>query len=362
MSDSPPSTTATAPDPGLAAGGNATSGGRGRAPLWWRALVGVPRVDQRAWDAADTFTRWLVAARAGVLVLTFLPCLIAGLFAYRAGAFDGRLWALTTAGLLLAHATNNLLNDLTDFRKGVDRGNYFRARYGTQPLEQGLLTVRQSLIYAAITGGLALAIGVALYLERGTDVLWLTAVGAFFVLFYTWPLKYIGLGEVAVLAVWGPLQIGGAYFVVTGAWSRGVLLASFVYAMGATSVLFGKHIDKLEEDRAKGIRTLPVLLGERNARAVTVALLVLPYLLCVALVLLGVVGPAVLLVLLAIPKLLQAWRVFRLPRPDSPPPEYPQEAWPLWFVSFAFVHNRAFGSAFVLGLLLDVLALRLLGD
>src|SRR2546430_10339218 len=32
--------------------------------------------------------------------------------------------------------------------------------------------------------------------------------GAVFVLFYTYPLKYIGLGEVAVILVWGPLMIG----------------------------------------------------------------------------------------------------------------------------------------------------------
>jgi 1,4-dihydroxy-2-naphthoate octaprenyltransferase len=332
---------------------------RPQPPLWWRALVGVPRVDAAAWAAASARTRWLIAARAGVLVITLIPCGIAGLFAWRAAAFDPWLWVLTTLGLLLAHATNNLLNDLTDFLKGVDRGSYFRARYGTQPLEQGLLTVRQSLVYASATGGLALAIGVVLYLERGSDVLWLTAAGAFFVLFYTWPLKYIGLGEIAVLLVWGPLMIGGAHFVVTGAWSRGVLLASAVYALGATSVLFGKHIDKLDEDRAKGIRTLPVLLGERPARWVAIGLLVLPYPLCVALVLLEVAGPWLLLVLLALPKLLQALRVFARPRPGAPPPQYPAEAWPLWFVSFAFVHNRAFGAAFVLGLLIDAATVRL---
>jgi 1,4-dihydroxy-2-naphthoate octaprenyltransferase len=131
--------------------------------------------------------------------------------------------------------------------------------------------------------------------------------------------------------------------------------------MGATSVLFGKHLDKLDEDRAKGIRTMPVLLGERASRAVTIALLALPYALCVALVASRVVGPAILLVLLVLPKLAQAWRAFRRPRPAEPPPEYPAEAWPLWFVSFAFVHNRAFGGAFVLGLILDVLVQRLLG-
>jgi 1,4-dihydroxy-2-naphthoate octaprenyltransferase len=77
------------------------------------------------------------------------------------------------------------------------------------------------------------------------------------------------------------------------------------------------------------------------------------------LVLLGAVGPAVLLVLLALPKLLQAWRVYRRPRPTAPPSEYPADAWPLWFVSFAFVHNRAFGATFVLGLVVDVAVARL---
>ena len=44
-------------------------------------------------------------------------------------------------------------------------------------------------------------------------------------LFYTWPLKYIGLGEIAVLLVWGPLMIGGGYFVITGVWDWNVVLA-----------------------------------------------------------------------------------------------------------------------------------------
>jgi 1,4-dihydroxy-2-naphthoate octaprenyltransferase len=354
-------TRSAGPEEALAAGHSS----RSVAPLWWRALVGVPRVDAASWRAASLLTRWLVAARAGVLIMTLLPCVIAALFAARpraleARSFDVGLWALATVGLLLAHATNNLLNDLTDTWKGVDRGSYFRARYGTQVLEQGLLGVRQAAWYAAVPGLLALAIGAALFAARGPDVLWLTAAGAFFVLFYTWPLKYIGLGEVAVLVVWGPLMIGGAYFVATGAWSRDVLLASLVYSVGATSVLFGKHIDKLDEDRAKGIRTLPVLLGERAARAVAIALLVLPYPLCALLALRGVVGAPIGLVALATPKLVQAVRVFLRPRPATPPPEYPAEAWPLWFVSFAFVHNRAVGAWFVLALALDVAIARLL--
>ena len=50
-------------------------------------------------------------------------------------------------------------------------------------------------MYALLTGGVALAIGGALVAMRGGVTLELLGAGAFFVLFYTWPLKYIGLGE-----------------------------------------------------------------------------------------------------------------------------------------------------------------------
>jgi 1,4-dihydroxy-2-naphthoate octaprenyltransferase len=105
---------------------------------------------------------------------------------------------LTAIGLVLAHATNNLLNDFIDYVRGVDKDNYYRAQYGPQPLEHGLMTKRQLLTYAAVTGLLALACGLILVAWRGPLALLLLGLGAFFVLFYTWPLKYIGLGELAV--------------------------------------------------------------------------------------------------------------------------------------------------------------------
>jgi hypothetical protein len=50
--------------------------------------------------------------------------------------------------------------------------------------------------------------------------------------------------------------------------------------------------------------------------------------------------------------------VYNRPRPAAPPAEYPPEAWPLWFVSFSFVHNRAFGAWFMLGLIADTIVQR----
>src|SRR2546430_436390 len=220
--------------------------------MWGRALITIQRVDRPAWQRLDLVSRWLIVARASVLVITFISVAIAGLLAIRAGRFDPALWILTALALLLAHATNNLLNDLTDHLKGVDRNNYFRAIYGPHALEHQLLSVRGLIAYAAVSGVIALAIGGYLVAVRGPFALALMAAGAFFVLFYTYPLKYIGLGEIAGILVWGPLMIGGTYFVVTGTWDWNVAAVGLPYAVGATTVIFRKHLRQLPDDRPKG--------------------------------------------------------------------------------------------------------------
>jgi len=328
--------------------------------MWGKALRGIPRLTKDEWAHLDVISRWLVASRAAVLIMTFLSAAIAGILAIKAGRFDPLAWVAMTLGLLLAHATNNLLNDLTDYRRGVDKDNYFRAQYGPQPLEHGLLTERQLLVYAAITGLLALACGAYLVALRGSLALILLGLGAFFVLFYTWPLKYIGLGELAVLIVWGPLMIGGGYYVVSGAWDWNVVIAGLPYAFGVTTVIFGKHIDKFHEDKAKRIHTLPVIIGEKTARYAVLGMMALQYISTLYLVATGFFSPVMLIVLISLIGLPQVWAMYKYPKPSERPPEYPASAWPLWFVGMAFVQNRRFGMWFLLGLILDV-ALRVFG-
>lgn len=323
--------------------------------MWGKALQVIPRLSKDEWDGLDVISRWLIATRSVVLVMTFISAAIAGILAFAAGQFNLLNWLLLTVGLLMAHATNNLLNDLTDYKRGVDQDNYYRSQYGPQPLTHGFMTERQSWIYALVTGLIALAAGAYFVFTWGNPALILLAAGAFFVLFYTFPLKYVGLGEIAVLLVWGPLMIGGGYYVITGSWSWNVVLAGLPYALGVTGVIFGKHIDKLEGDRAKNIHTLPVLLGEKNARLALLGMTILQYLLVGYLVLTGFFTPVMLVVLLALPMLRTVWTIYREPRPDSPPDFYPKDAWPTWFVSFAFVHNRRFGMWFLLGLLVDAI-------
>ena len=140
-----------------------------------------------------------------------------------------------------------------------------------------------------------------------------------------------------------------------------MVIASLPYALGVTGVIFGKHIDKYEMDKAKGIHTLPVLLGEKISRYTVVGMLVLQYLSVVYLVVIRFITPkafsftlVLLIVFLALKSFAQILPMFSKPKPDEKPAGYP-DVWPNYFVAAAFVHNRAFGMWFLLGLILDTI-------
>ncbi|MGB2955964.1 MAG: prenyltransferase [Anaerolineales bacterium] len=325
--------------------------------MWRKALQIIPKIDKEEWDELDLISRWLIATRAAVLITTLFSATFAGIFAYRVGEFDFLRWVLVVVGLYLAHGTNNFLNDYTDFVRGVDVDNYYRAQYGPHPLLHGLMTKKELLTYAGVTGTIAAACGIALGIMRGEYTWLLMGLGAFFVLFYTYPLKYIALGEFSILVVWGPLMVAGGYYVITDLpWNWSIVLASLPHAFGVTSMLFGKHIDKLKADKDQKIYTLPVVLGETVSRWSMTVLLVAQYLMVFYLIYIGFFTPIMLLVLLTVPVFKQIWPILSHPKPDEKPEEFP-DVWPNYYVAAAFHHTRRFGSWFFLALILETAAI-----
>ena len=327
--------------------------------MWKKALSVIPEVSKEEWDRLDVISKWLISTRAAVLIMTFISAALAGLFAWRDGSFNFLPWLALAFGLIMAHASNNIFNDYTDFVRGVDKDNYYRNIYGAQPIASGLMTQRQHLTYFVVTALVALALGLYLIWYAGfTSTAWiLLGLGAFFLLFYTWPLKGMAMGELAVLIVWGPLMIGGGYYMLTRQWNWNVVIASLPYVFGVTTVIFGKHIDKLDMDREKGIHTLPVVIGEKASRYAALAMMIAPYFFTVYLIAVKFFTPVMLIVFFALPLFLKIYPIFLKPKPKTRPEGQP--GWPLYFVGYAFYNNRKLGSLFMLGLLLDV-ALRLI--
>ena len=304
----------------------------------------------------DPVSRWLLITRASVLSMTVVSALIGGLLCTGRRDADWGLFALCTVGLVIAHAANNMINDYFDVVGGVDTAGYVRAQYAPHPILSGLISKEGLLVTIVLANILDAAILVVIAQVRGLAAVALALAGLFISVSYVAPplrLKHRGLGEPCVAVVWGPLMIGGTYYVTTGEFSLGVLLASLPYAFLVTTVLFGKHVDKIEADAAKGIRTLPVILGEQPALAATRLMMVAFYFAIGGLVATGVLGVWTLVVGAGVPRLIATLRVFRDPPPETAPEGYP--IWPLWYVAWAFLHTRRAGALLLVGMAVNAL-------
>jgi 1,4-dihydroxy-2-naphthoate octaprenyltransferase len=325
--------------------------------MWRKASWELIKMDDKSeWNALDVVSKWLIATRSAVTLVTVYSCVIAGLLAWRDGYFSWGPWLILTLGLFIAHGANNLLNDYTDYSRGLDQGNYFRTQYGVHPLVQKFWDKSTQIRWFLVSGVLATAAGIwALFYTNFSPItIGLFAFGAVVLLAYTYPFKYWGLGELMIFLIWGPIMIAGVYFVLSGLWNWNVVLAGIPYGLGVVSINMAKHIDKRDDDKERGVGTFPVRVGEAFARhtdqfAVIMIYVVIAYLVFVP----HYFTPILLITFIAIKDAWKLVTVLNTPKPAKAPEGWP--GWPVWFSAFAFLHNRNFGGLLVLSLVLDAL-------
>lgn len=315
------------------------------------AFTGFYPAQAAEFSHLDPVTRFLYASRSVILVISAQAAIIAGLLAATDRRFEVLPFILLFVGYLVLHAVSNLSNDYFGYRRGHDTEDSPRRRYTLHPIASGAVTPRLLVTGLSVLSVIAVAIAVYFIALRGWTAVALTVIGG--VLLYAYDaapraLKELGLGEVAAFVVWGPLMIGGGYYVITGHMDGSAYLASIPYGLGTASILIGKHIDQRQFDTSQAQRTLPVLLGERGARALNRLVVIGMYVFTVVAILFGALSPLALVVLLAAPRAINAVRVMSTPAPAEPPVGY--IGWPLWYHRVCLVHNRLFGWVFILGI------------
>jgi 1,4-dihydroxy-2-naphthoate octaprenyltransferase len=330
--------------------------------MWRTAIWTLVKMDKKEdWDKLDVISKWLIATRSGVTLVTVYTSVISGLLALRDHYFSFFPWLILTLGLFIAHGTNNLLNDYTDYSRGIDKDNYFRTQYGVHPLVQAFWGKSTQLRWFMVSGVIAFLAGIyaLFYAHFSPVIVGFFAFGAVALLLYTYPLKYFGLGELFIFLIWGPIMVAGVYAVLaihngdlSNIWN--VALAGVPYGLSVVSINIGKHIDKMKEDAKKGVGTLPVRIGEKAARYLNIAVLLLIYLVVIYLVFVPrYFTPVMLVILYAIKPLIPAIKVLLKPRPETAPPGFP--IWPTYFSAFNFNHNRMIGGLYIAALIADTL-------
>ncbi len=204
---------------------------------------------------------WLGAARLRTLPAAAAPVLLGTAFAVGDGVFYAPAALCALASALLIQVGTNYVNDAEDFVRGADTA----ARVGPKrATAEGWVTAGQMRAAAAVAFGLAFASGLALVWRGGWPILALGLVAIASGYGYTkgrYALAYTGLADVFVLVFFGPVAVGGTYFVQALALPGWVLVAGLGPGALATAILVANNVRDVEQDRAANKRTLVVRFG-----------------------------------------------------------------------------------------------------
>lgn len=271
---------------------------------------------------------FMKASRFRVLPVMVIPIILGGLGAIVwDDTFHPVLFVLTFIGAMAAHLFSNMINDLWDFRNGVDiAAKETASTISTNSgfLANGTIAERTFSFLTWSLFAVALICGLILSFISGWLVLVFGGLGGLIAYFYVAPpikFGYRGKGysEIAILLSFGILPTLGSYYVQTMTVDYRPLLLSLPIGLLTTLILFNHHFLHWKADQMAGKRTLVVVWGEKKALVFSKFLFVLSYVALIACVISGVFPYYALLALLtAVP----FYRVYSNLKSENPSQAY----------------------------------------
>ncbi len=265
-----------------------------------------------------TFTKIfsaMVITRAPFLSASLIPVLVGAAYAASLGAVSWLAFALALIGAAAVHVAANTLNDLYDWRAGVDQANndYFLPfSGGSRAIELGLISERGLLRIALGALTVAAAAGLGIAALGVPAILPLGVVGVVIAWAYTAPpLRLIarrGVGELLIGAAFGPLITFGTALAMTGSASLQAALVGIPVGLLTTAILWINEFPDAASDQATGKLTAVVTLGTSAARYGYAALVGGAFAITAGLIVASAIPVAAAVVLLTAPLALDATR------------------------------------------------------
>ncbi len=214
----------------------------------------------------NNFKTWLDATRPKTLPAAAAPVIMGSAMAFHDTLFHLPSALAALLGALFIQIGTNFANDYFDFKKGADTID----RLGpVRATSAGLIkphTMKRAFIATFV---LAFIIGLYLIYRGGWPILAIGLSSILFGVLYTggpYPLGYNGLADIFVLIFFGPVAVGGTYFVQTMDINHVVLLAGLAPGLISTAILTANNLRDINTDAKAGKRTLAVRFGEGFAQ------------------------------------------------------------------------------------------------
>ena len=249
--------------------------------------------------AKHSVKEWFAATRYWSFTVSTMPLIVT--FAYLfgrgmipTGVMPWVILVMAVVGVVVLHSAGNVLSDWFDYRSGVDNPNAF----AVPNLVFGQFQPREYLVFSLILFVVGSLIGLAIFALTGIGVLIVGVVGVVLTALYSF-FKFHALGDLDIFIIFGILPVLGLAYAVTGQWCWDALVLSLPIGLITVSVLHANNTYDIPSDKAAGIKTFAMLIGEKASARLYCVYMVLPFLCIAAAGIIGRLHPMALLCLLA---------------------------------------------------------------
>lgn len=223
---------------------------------------------------------YVVALRPWSLSASLLPTLLGAALAYRLPGESGFSWCtllLTICTVIPVHGAGNVVNTYFDFVKGIDN-----RKSDDRTLVDHILSVDEVVSLGAILylAGCACFVPLVILSPARMEHLALVYFGGLSSSFlYTGGigLKYIALGDILVLVIFGPVSVVFAFLAQTGRVEWPIIYYAIPLALNTEAILHSNNTRDLETDSKAEIVTLAILIGRTTSYLLYAFLLFIPY-------------------------------------------------------------------------------------
>ncbi len=273
--------------------------------------------------------KWWISVRPFAFPASTMPVIFGTVLAviYGGHEFKPSLFILGFLAMVLLHSGANILSDIYDYKKGLDK----QASPVSGGIIRGIITIKEARIASIIMFVIGSAIGLVLTYITGIWLLVIGLVGLFVGVFYTTntplSMKYHGLGDLAVFLNFGMLGSLGAYYVQSSELSWIPVIWSVPMSTLVIAILHANNWRDIESDKSAHIFTVASLLGDKSSLRYYGFLIYGPFIMVLALILipyllipdLAAMPLTFLITMLALPLAFKLWRkALNREKPDNP--------------------------------------------
>jgi 1,4-dihydroxy-2-naphthoate octaprenyltransferase len=221
---------------------------------------------------------WLQQIRAPFLILSIVLVLIGVAAAEREGFFSWGKTFLLIIGVMLAHVSVNLFNELSDFKTKIDEFTH-RTPFsgGSGMLQKGSTTPGAVSVVAYTSMVLSGFIGLYFCLVSSWYILIFMVLGGIAVRFYTSHLAKWLLGEFFSGLTLGSFVVLGSFLALTGSLSVNIIIISIPPGVLTCLLLFLNEFPDAEADKKGGRYHLIIHFGKKKSARIYVSGLALTY-------------------------------------------------------------------------------------